>query len=155
MNDNANGKKPFLERFFSTPQVVATIGMALLGQAIFSVVFQVRNNEQQAAALAANNTAIRDLRDVVYGMNTPLAQRVGKIEDRTEANTEIYRETLRRLESIDSGGTRIAQGSLAQFEAVKVNISRIEDQQRRIIEALDNLYSEISKIPPALRAKPR
>ena len=184
-------KQSFIERFVTSPPAIATLLMAIFGQAMFSIYFQVVNNEQQAAGILANAGAVKELREAIYSMQTPLAQRVIKMEDKNDETLKSQIELTKRIDTIDIGGSRGLQIVISNQQRVMTQIdhistqlsnderkisevenkvnslfnvrmeevnrttARLEDQQKRIIEALDNLYSEVSKIPPVLRANPK
>lgn len=171
---------------------MATLLVAVVGQGIISIILQIVNNEQQEARITANATALTDFKAAINQMQTPLSQRVFKVEDRIEEVRRAHEDQAKRIDQIDTAGTRALalvtanqQRVMAQvdrlgdrllmqdkaiadfkghdpspvfqvkFEEMSRNLVRLEDQQRRIIEALDNLYSQVSKIPPALRANPK
>lgn len=181
----------FVERVFSNPGAIATIFVAVIGQAIFSVVLQIINNEQQEAKIAANALALSEFKSAVNNLQTPLSNHVFKIEEAIIDIRKSDDDVAKRLDVVDTAGTRAlslvaanqqrvmsqldrfgerllmqdrklteleskAGNPLlqAKMEELGRNETRLEDQQRRIIEALDNLYSQVSKIPPALRADP-
>lgn len=192
---DSDKSRGFVERLLSNPGALATLVVAVLGQALFSIVFQVINNEQQEARIAANAQALSDFRSQVQNLQTPLSQHVFKLEDAIIDIRRAFDTDSKRLDAVDSSGTRalaivsanqqrvmsqvdrlgdrlIMQDKLLaelsnksavisplfqqKLDEITRNISRLEDQQRRIIEALDNLYSTVSKIPPALRnVKPK
>lgn len=182
----------FIERIFSNPSAMATLLVAVVGQGMISIVLQIVNNEQQEAKIAANATALTDFKTAIFQMQTPLSQRVFKVEDRIEEVRRAHEDQAKRIDQIDTAGTRalalvtanqqrvmaqidrlgdrllMQDKAIADFkghdpspvfqaklEEMNRNSARLEDQQRRIIEALDNLYSQVSKIPPALRANPK
>lgn len=132
MTDVEAVSKGVFNRLVENPAALVALVLAIAGQAIFSIYFQVVNNEQQQAQIIANVQSIKDVRDQIYSMQTPLAARVIKLEDRMDNNAVVF--TMRADE-------------------IGRNIDRLTDQQRRIIESLDTLYSEVSKIPPTLRSK--
>lgn len=180
----------FIEKIFSNPGAIATVVVAVLGQAIFSIIFQVINNEQQAAQIALAGAELANFKNQVNNMQTPLSAHVFKVEEGILDLRKAYDEHIKRLDALDSSGTRALAlvssnqqrvmsqvdrlgdrllmqdrklGELeakstnpvlqAKIEEIGRNEARLEDQQRRIIEALDNLYSQVSKIPPVLRNK--
>ncbi len=49
----------------ATPTVV----IAVVGQAVFSIVFQIRNNEQQGAQIEANQVALATLRNEMVNLH--------------------------------------------------------------------------------------
>lgn len=194
MNDSSDGseRRGFLERLISNPGALATLVIAIFGQALFSIIFQVINNEQQEARIAANAQALSDFKNQVTNLQTPLSQHVFKLEDAAIDIRKAVDEVGKRLDTVDTAGTRAlslvsanqqrvmsqvdrlgeriimadkkivevegkatAAGPVMQvkLEELARNISRLDEQQRRIIEALDNLYSTVSKIPPVLRNK--
>ena len=132
MTDVGAVSKGIFGKLVENPAALVTLVLAIAGQAIFSIYFQVVNNEQQQAQIIANVQSIKDMRDQIYSMQTPLAARVIKLEDRMDNNAVVF--TMRADE-------------------IARNIDRLGDQQRRIVESLDTLYSEVSKIPPTLRNK--
>lgn len=192
---DSNERRGFVERLLSNPGALATLVVAVLGQALFSVIFQVINNEQQEARIASNAQALSDFKSQVQNLQTPLSQHVFKLEDSVIDLRKANDEVGKRLDTVDMAGTRalalvsanqqrvmsqvdrlsdrlIMQDKVIaemnsksavisplfqqKLDEITRNISRLEDQQRRIIEALDNLYSTVSKIPPALRnVKPK
>lgn len=185
--------RTWIERFVS-PGVIATILIAVMGQTGVSIIYQVINNEQQEAKIKANTDEAKYLREQVFTMQTPLSQKFIKLEDQVVALRNSHDELGKRLDQIDTAGTRalslvtanqqrvmsqvdrlgdrlIMQDKVVseigskttnivpvfqtKLDEMTRNISRIEEQQRRIIEALDNLYSTVSKIPPVLRSDPK
>lgn len=164
------------QRFFTNPTAIVSLLLAIFGQALASIYFQIINNEKQDAAINANMESVKTLREMIYSQQTPLAQRVIKLEDKVEVSTVLLAELRKNLDTIDVMGSRglgtlntnqqrlmaqmdrfgerllMQDKKLGEVDENKRSIVRIEDQQLRIIEALDNLYSEVSKIPPALRA---
>lgn len=191
-NGDSDKSRGFVERLLSNPGALATLVVAVLGQALFSIVFQVINNEQQEARIAANAQALSDFKTSVNNLQTPLSQHVFKLEDAAIDIRKAVDEVGKRLDTVDTAGTRalalvsanqqrvmsqvdrlgeriiMADKKIVEVEGkataaapvlqIKLeelarNISRLDEQQRRIIEALDNLYSQVSKIPPALRSK--
>lgn len=132
MTDVGAVSKGIFGKLVENPAALVALVLAIAGQAIFSIYFQVVNNEQQQAQIIANVQSIKDMRDQIYSMQTPLAARVIKLEDRMDNNAVVF--TMRADE-------------------IARNIDRLGDQQRRIVESLDTLYSEVSKIPPTLRNK--
>lgn len=191
-NGDSDKSRGFIERLLSNPGALATLVIAVLGQALFSIIFQIINNEQQEARLNANAQALSDFKSQVNNLQTPLSQHVFKVEDAVLDIRKAIDEVGKRLDTVDTAGTRalglvsanqqrvmsqvdrlgeriiMADKKITEVEGksaasapilqIKIeelarNITRLEDQQRRIIEALDNLYSQVSKIPSALRSK--
>lgn len=185
-------RRGFIDRLLNNPGALATLVIAVLGQALFSIIFQVINNEQQEARIAANAQSLIDFKAQVNNLQTPLSQHVFKLEDLALDLRKALDELAKRLDTVDVAGTRalslvsanqqrvmsqvdrlgdrlIMQDKVIaetnsksavisplfqqKLDEITRNISRLEDQQRRIIEALDNLYSTVSKIPPVLKNK--
>lgn len=191
-HDDSHYERPgFFERLISNPGAIAAILAAIAGQAVFSIIFQITNNEQQEARITANAQALTDFKSAVNNLQTPLSGHVIKIEGEIIDIRKAIDEFAKRMDTVDVAGTRALalvaanqqrettqvdrlaeriimqdrkvtelEGKVtnpvmqARIEEVNRNVGRLEDQQRRIIQALDNLYSQVSKIPPALRADP-
>src|SRR5215475_3025704 len=86
---------------------------------------------------------------------------LARLDERGSRQLPLYDQRLKLLESQSQNYTAIINELQRynttmpiQLESLKSNYNRLEDQQRRIIEALDNLYSQVTKIPPVLRANP-
>lgn len=184
-------RRTFIERVFSNPGAIATILLAVVGQTVVSIAFQIINNEQQEAKITANALALSEFKSAVNNLQTPLSNHVFKLEEAITDIRKVAEDLSKRLDVVDTAGTRALslvvanqQRVMSQLDrfgerllmqdrelvelkskagnpvlSVKLeelgrNETRLEEQQRRIIEALDNLYSQVSKIPPALRAEP-
>ena len=95
-----------VNKFLSGGGLVAVI-MFLVGQATFSIVYQIINNEQQQAAIIANQVQLKTLRDEIANMQTPLSSVVLRLEARVVA-TEI--ETKRLDSAMMNASTALTPG---------------------------------------------
>lgn len=133
MNRVAEKANGFIQRIAANPAVITSILIAIFGQVSASIYFQITNNERQEHAIEANAVAIKDMRDTIFSMQTPLGSRVIKMEDR-----------------IEEGSNRIRT---AQDENLR-NFARLQEQQERIVTALDALYNHITGVSPRGRSVP-
>lgn len=122
----AEATNGFIQRFAANPAVITSILIAIFGQVSASIYFQITNNERQEHAIESNNVAIKNLQESIVSMQTPLAGRVIKMEDRIE-------EGSNRIRAIQEENVR--------------NFARIEEQQERMLAALDNLYTHVTGVP--------
>ena len=138
-----------VNKFLSGGGLVAII-MFLVGQATFSIVYQIINNEQQQAAILANQVQLKTLRDEIANMQTPLSQVVLRLEARVTAN-EIEQKRLdsvvantitaihTRIDSIDRSGTRGLENTVAAVSRVVTATDRNSDR----ILALDKRIGDV------------
>lgn len=204
MTSVENNNKGWMDRFVSSPSAMATILIALVGQAAFSIVYQIVNNEQQAAQIELGKVAITTLRSEIVNLQTPLSSIVLKLESRVSAIESDHKNmearmtasdaaTTARVDAIDRSGTRgldalvtttkrnsdqldrLAERAImqdkklnefelrsitqiqSQLDQFKLIIQRVEEQQGRIIQALDSMYATQTEMlrsipkPPAKR----
>ncbi len=125
-------EQSWVTKVFTGP-ALATILVALIGQAAFSIVYQIVNNEQQNAALLRNETAIKDLKDSINDMRTPLSIRVFKLEDNLTnvvmQNAASHLEMNKRIDQMDTIGTRA--------------LAIVSNNQLRVMSQLDRLAERI------------
>lgn len=168
-------KRGIIERTLSNPSAIATILIAVLGQAIFSVMFQISNNEQQGAMIAANATALADFKAAVNNLQTPLSGHVIKLESEVIDVRKALDEIGKRIDTVDNAGTRalslvaanqqreisqvdrlgerliMQDRKLVELEAkqsspqIQVQLDALKEQQLRIIQALDANYNLINE----------
>lgn len=173
--DHDDDKRGIVERTLSNPSAIATILIAVLGQAIFSVMFQISNNEQQAARIEANAAGLTEFKAAVNNLQTPLSGHVIKLESEVIDIRKAIEEIGKRINTVDNAGTRalalvasnqqreIAQidrlaeriimqdRKLVELEAkmaspqVQVQLDALKEQQMRIIQALDNNYNLLNE----------
>ena len=135
-------EKTWLEKML-TGSAAATILVALVGQAVFSIVFQIRNNEQQTALIEANKVSIATLRNEIVNLQTPLSTLVLRMDGRLSAleadskNTAVrldHSDALQsaRVDNIDKNGTRA-------LDVVSAN-------QQRMVTAIDRLEARLSSV---------
>jgi hypothetical protein len=151
MSDNNNKSMsprdtPLIEKFLSS-SVVATILIALMGQAAVSVLYQVINNEQQAANIKTNEVMISNLKHEIYNLQTPLSVIVVRMEARiATTENDIKRlventhstDTLlsTRIDQMDRVGTRALEATAAALQRVTMTqdrvVTRIEGLDKRV-----------------------
>lgn len=139
-------EKTWLEKLLSGSSM-ATILVALVGQALFSIILQVKNNEQQTAAIEANRAAIHNLEYNITNLQTPLSALVLKMEGRVSANEAAaklvdsqYQELFKRIENnsllLSSRIDIIDKGTRA--------LELISSNQQRVIITLDRLGEKVN-----------
>lgn len=134
----ARARESGVNKFLSGGGLVAVI-MFLVGQATFSIVYQIINNEQQQAAIIANQVQLKTLRDEIANMQTPLSSVVLRLEARVVA-TEIETKRLdsammnastalnARLDGMDRTGTRGLENTTSAVTRLSVAIDRNGDR---------------------------
>lgn len=175
MTENGDGRRGFLERILSNPGAIATILVAVLGQAIFSIMLQITNNEQQEAKIMANASSLSEFKAAVNNLQTPLSGHVIKIESEMIDLRKALEEIGKRIDTVDNAGTRglglvaanqqreitqvdrlaerliMQDRKLVELEArlanpqMQVQLDALKEQQMRIIQALDNQYNLINE----------
>ena len=168
---------------------LATILVALIGQAVVSIVFQIKNNEQQAALIEANRVAVETLSHQIVNLQTPLSSMVLRMDGRLsglevelknlDARLTASDSTISgRIETIDRGGTRgleivssaqqralsqldrqsermnNLEGRLGDMLLIRQDIKRLDEQQARIIQVLDNQYNMLNDMARQLKLPP-
>ena len=116
----------YVHRFISNPTVIATILIAIFGQVTASIYFQITNNERQEQAINRNSEQLKELRETIFSQQTPLAQRVIKLEDRID-------EAANRIIFVQRQNER--------------DLVALKEQQERILGAVDNLYAAVTGVP--------
>lgn len=169
MTEEPDGERGFIERIFANPGAVATILIAVIGQAVFSIVLQVSNNEQQESKIAANAVALAEFKAAVNNLQTPLSGHVIRLESELIDIRKAIDEVGKRLYSVDNAGTRalglvaanqnretaqidrLAERIIMQDRKVteletkivapSIQLEALKEQQLRILQALDNAYN--------------
>lgn len=139
--DDKPKEQSFVERVFSG-SAIATILIALVGQSILSIVYQIVNNEQQAAQITANLVAVKNLESNVYNLSTPLSNRVFKLEDRFEAAERRHDELGKRVDQIDTAGTRALGLVTANQQRVMGQLDRLGERQIMMDRKLGDIDSK-------------
>lgn len=169
MTEEPDDERGFIERIFANPGAVATILIAVIGQAIFSIVLQVSNNEQQESKIRANTVALAEFKSSVNNLQTPLSGHVIKLESELIDIRKAIDEINKRLDTVDNAGTRalslvaanqnretaqvdrLAERIIMQDRKVSelenkivsptIQLEALKEQQLRILQALDNTYN--------------
>lgn len=134
---------------------IVSILIALIGQAVFSIVWQIRNNEQQEAKIQANMVAINTLRSEIVNLQTPLSAMVLKMEGRVGALEMQYPHMEKllssqdekmgaRLEAIDKGGTRELTAVIASITRLSAQTDRNSDRITATEKGITDLQSQIT-----------
>jgi len=125
-------RKTWLEQLLSG-SAIATILVALIGQAMLSVVYQIINNEQQAASIHEIVTAQRNFEHAV--------------KDKFEDLVRRYDENNRRLEQIDTVGTRALSLVNANQQRVMTQLDRFSERMIMLDKKIgDTDLSSIVKV---------
>jgi hypothetical protein len=138
---NGLPEKTLFEKFFSGSSL-ATILVALIGQATFSIVYQIKNNEQQAASIEKVAIAQTTLRNEIVNLQTPLSMMVLKMEGRLaglEAEQKMMIVRMEqadaalhtRIEAIDRGGTRALEVVVENQKRVLATLDRMQERMNQ------------------------
>lgn len=133
-----------------TGSAAATILVALVGQAAFSIVFQIRNNEQQSAAIEANKVAVMTLRNEIVNLQTPLSTLVLRMDGRLSAVEAEYKNMDQRLTANDAGTNaridNIDKNGTRAMELVTANQTRVFAQLDRLGERMNTTDTRVNEV---------
>jgi hypothetical protein len=118
---------------------VIAILIALVGNAVFSIIFQIKNNEQQDAAIHANATEIHSFENNVINLQTPLSAMVVRLETRLISLEARLNTSEARVETIDKNGTRAMESVLSTQQRMLQASDRFADRLLLVDQRLNEL----------------
>lgn len=133
-----NAHRTWLETLLTGPSVIAIL-IALVGNAVFSIIFQIKNNEQQDAAIHANATEIHSFENNVINLQTPLSAMVVRLETRLISLEARLNTSEARVETIDKNGTRAMESVLSTQQRMLQASDRFADRLLLVDQRLNEL----------------
>lgn len=128
----------WLERLFNNPSAVMALVLAVVGQALFTGYYQVRHNERVNEEMRHQAELHQQLDKRIEDLNRGGTSQMALVIERQSTNIASISKLNDRLNNLEMLRT--------QIEIMKVTLSRLEDQQMRMLQALDNTYNTVQEL---------